>query len=221
MGKRTLDIYTEPEDVDLDTLANLGPLAPLAGVWEGEGNDRHPVAEGSLDEPYRERIEFQPIDPQLNGPQLLYGLRYHVHVNKLSEKLTFHDQIGYWLWEPATQVLIQTLAIPRGQVALASGTAEPNAKSFTVRATLGAECFGICSAPFLQKHFLTRSYTQTLTLSSPRVLTYEQDTVLETPGRPPFHHLDRATLQKVAEGKPNPAAPPRRAAAKAKRRAPA
>ncbi len=26
------DIYTEA-DVDVDTLANLGPLAPLAGIW--------------------------------------------------------------------------------------------------------------------------------------------------------------------------------------------
>ena len=30
------DLYTEP-DGDPDTLANLGPLAPLAGVWDGDG----------------------------------------------------------------------------------------------------------------------------------------------------------------------------------------
>ena len=29
------DIFTEPQDVDPDTLANLGPLRRLAGVWEG------------------------------------------------------------------------------------------------------------------------------------------------------------------------------------------
>ena len=29
------DIFTEPEDVDPDTLANLGPLRRLAGVWQG------------------------------------------------------------------------------------------------------------------------------------------------------------------------------------------
>jgi hypothetical protein len=29
------DIFTEPSDVDPDTLANLGPLTRLAGVWEG------------------------------------------------------------------------------------------------------------------------------------------------------------------------------------------
>jgi hypothetical protein len=200
------DIYTEPAEVDLDTLANLGPLRALAGAWEGEGVDTHPVITGTLDEPYRELIEFTPIDPQLNGPQLLYGLRYHVHVNKLTEKLTFHDQIGYWLWEPKTGVLMQTLAIPRGQVALASGSADKDARVLTVSATLGAECFGICSAPFLQKNFLTRSYTQTIRVESATVISYEQDTVLETPGRPPFHHLDRATLKKVRDAQPNPAA---------------
>ena len=41
------DIFTEPEDVDPDTLANLGPLARLAGVWEGrKGVDINPKAEG-------------------------------------------------------------------------------------------------------------------------------------------------------------------------------
>ena len=29
------DIFTEPEVVDSDTLANLGPLRRLAGIWEG------------------------------------------------------------------------------------------------------------------------------------------------------------------------------------------
>ena len=36
------DIYTEPEG-DPDTLANLGPLRALAGIWEGTGADQHPV----------------------------------------------------------------------------------------------------------------------------------------------------------------------------------
>ena len=29
------DIFAEPSGIDLETLANLGPLAPMAGVWEG------------------------------------------------------------------------------------------------------------------------------------------------------------------------------------------
>ena len=32
------DLFTEP-DGDPETLANLGPLAPMAGVWEGVKED--------------------------------------------------------------------------------------------------------------------------------------------------------------------------------------
>ena len=40
------DIYTEAVG-DPDTLANLGPLRPMAGIWEGtKGADEHPVLEG-------------------------------------------------------------------------------------------------------------------------------------------------------------------------------
>jgi hypothetical protein len=65
------DIYTEPADVDPDTLANLGPLRAMAGVWLNEnGLDEHPLVEGTEEQQYVERIELQPIDPQTNGPQL-------------------------------------------------------------------------------------------------------------------------------------------------------
>jgi hypothetical protein len=41
------DIYTEAEGSD-DTLANLGPLRRLAGVWtSADGADVHPVGAGS------------------------------------------------------------------------------------------------------------------------------------------------------------------------------
>ena len=74
------DIYTEAE-TDPNTLANLGPLARLAGVWEGKrGVDINPKAEGPEKDPYIERYEAHPTDGQTNGPQLYYGLRYHTHI---------------------------------------------------------------------------------------------------------------------------------------------
>ena len=51
---------------------------------------------------------MDPIDPQTNGPQLFYGLRYHIHIITPEEDITFHDQVGYWLWEPATGLIMQT-----------------------------------------------------------------------------------------------------------------
>jgi len=202
------DIFTEPDGFDIDTLRNLGPLAPLAGTWEGSGVDRHPVATGAETEPYRERMVFEVIDPQTNGPQLLYGLRYHVHINN-DELLTFHDQVGYWLWEPATGTILQTVAIPRGQVAMARGTAERDARTFTVKATHGSSTAGIVSNSFLEESFRTLEYTLTITVGADS-FTYEQDTVLLVAGRPePFHHTDRNTLSRVAAAAPNPAVAPR------------
>jgi hypothetical protein len=55
------DICTEPKDIAVDTLANLGPLRALAGVWQGErGLDVKPKAEGPKKQAYVERIELQP-----------------------------------------------------------------------------------------------------------------------------------------------------------------
>jgi hypothetical protein len=124
------DIFTEPDDVDPDTLKNLDPLAPLAGAWEGRlGLDVHLAGEDSKDDALSERYELQPVDPQLNGPQLLYGLRYRTHVPRPNRPATCHDQVGYWLREPATGMIIQTHTIPRGLVAMAIGHAAADARA--------------------------------------------------------------------------------------------
>src|SRR5208282_2671712 len=91
------DIYTEPADLDVDTLRNLGPLTGMAGIWEGtRGLDVNPKPEGPKKQAFLERIELQPIDPQANGPQVFYGLRYHTHIVKPRDVETYHDQVGYW-----------------------------------------------------------------------------------------------------------------------------
>jgi len=202
------DIFTEPEDVDPDTLANLGPLRRLAGVWQGrKGIDLNPKAAGPEQREYIERIEMQPIDPQANGPQLFYGLRYHIHIVASDEDSTFHDQIGYWLWEPATGLVIQTLTIPRGQTALARGQATPDALELTVRADRGGPGYGICSTDFLEWAFRTDAYELQVTFHEDGRWSYVSDTVLQVRSRAnPFHHLDRNTLTKVAEPTPNPLA---------------
>ena len=92
MSEIPADIYTEPSDIDTNTLANLGPLRGMAGIWEGtKGLDTNPKKEGPLQQADVERIELQPIDPQANGPQLFYGLRYWTHIVKPGEVETYHD----------------------------------------------------------------------------------------------------------------------------------
>jgi hypothetical protein len=200
------DIFTEPAEVDPDTLANLGPLRRLAGTWEGrKGVDLNPKADGPERKEFVERIELQPIDYQLNGPQLFYGLRYHTHILAIGEDATFHDQVGYWLWEPATGLVLQTLAIPRGQTAMAAGHAAPDATSLVLTARRGETEYGISSTAFLEQAFRTDSYRIEITFNSDGSWSYVQDTMLLVRGRSqPFQHRDVNTLTKVTEPKPNP-----------------
>ena len=202
------DIYTEPESVDVNTLANLGPLTGMAGIWEGvRGMDVNPKPEGPRKQTYIEHIELQPIDPQANGPQLFYGLRYHTRVVKPDEVETYHDQVGYWLWEPATGTVIHTLAIPRAQVALAVGKATADARQFEVLATRGTTTYGICSTPFLEHAFTTVEFRVNVTINPDDTWSYLEDTVLLVKGQTePFHHIDRNTLTRVAAPTPNPLA---------------
>ncbi|RAK60306.1 FABP family protein [Phenylobacterium hankyongense] len=202
------DIFTEPADVDPDTLANLGPLRRMAGVWEGrKGVDLNPKADGPERRAYVERIELQPIDPQANGPQLFYGLRYHIHILATDEDATFHDQVGYWLWEPATGLVLQTVAIPRGQVAIASGQAAADATRLVLTAERGQTEYGICSTAFLEYAFRTDSYRIEVAFEADGGWSYVSDTMLTVRGRAePFRHRDRNTLTRIAEPTPNPLA---------------
>lgn len=200
------DIFTEPEDVDPETLNNLGPLRRLAGIWEGQrGVDVNPKADGPETRKYYERIEMQPIDPQANGPQLFYGLRYHVHINTREEDITFHDQVGYWLYEAATGLILQTLAIPRGQIAIAAGHAKPGDKKLVLKAERGQTEYGICSTTFLDLAFRTDSYQLTVDFHDDGSWSYVSDTMLMVKGRDePFLHRDHNRLSKIGEPDLNP-----------------
>lgn len=199
----TPDIFTEP-DGDPDTLANLGPLRCLAGTWHGEpGTDIHPSEDGAETDAMVERYVAEPIDFQTNGPQLLYGLRYHTHLVRPGEIAMFHDQVGYWLWEPATGTIYMTLAIPRGQVLLARGNAAPDATSFTVSATRA----DIASNPFLDANFTTTDFTMTVTANPDGTWSYDETTTLLVRGQAePFAHRDTNTLRLVKPPTPNPLA---------------
>jgi hypothetical protein len=211
------DIYTEADSHE-DTLANLGPLRHLAGVWtSADGADTHPVGPGSditgtvvgSDEhnDFVEHYELHPIDPQTNGPQLFYGLRYHTHIVRPGQVETFHDQVGYWLWEPAAKRVVHTLAIPRGQVLLAAGPAEPDATEFEVVADAGAASFGILSNPFLETAFRTVRFRIRVTVNGDGTWSYEEHTEMRIPDRDGIvDHVDRNTLRRIGDPIPNPLA---------------
>lgn len=202
------DIYAEPVLGDARTLDHLGPLAPMAGIWEGtRGTDIAPKAAGARTQEFFERIELHPVDPGNNGPQLLYALRYHTRMTKPGEIGTYHDQVGYWLWEPATETVMHSLTIPRGQTVLAAGKARADDRSFTLRAERGSTAYGICSNPFLEEAFRTDSFTITVTINDDGTWSYDENTVMMIKGQSePFHHRDRNTLSRVGDAIPNPLA---------------
>jgi hypothetical protein len=204
------DIYTEPSSIDVDTLKNLGPLRAMAGIWQGQrGLDVKPKAEGPKKQAYVERMELQPIDPVTNGPQLLYGLRYQTHIVKPEQVKTYHEQVGYWLWEPANGTVIHTLTIPRGQTVMAAGKASADDTEFELIATRESENFGICSIPFLDYAFKTVEFRIKVSINPDGTWSYDEDTVLLIRGQSePFHHRDRNTLTRIAAPTPNPLARP-------------
>jgi hypothetical protein len=199
------DIYTEV-DGDPNTLANLGPIRPMAGVFEGlRGADEHPVDVGTGRSAFIEHYELCPIDFQTNGPQIFYGLRYHTNIREVGSPAMFHDQVGYWLWEPLASSVTLTLGIPRGQALIAMGRAEANAMEFELTATAGTDVNGIVSNPFLDRAFHTASYRIHVTIHDVDTWSYQEEGVLEISGSDaPFHHTDRNTLSRVSLPQPNP-----------------
>jgi hypothetical protein len=98
-------------------------------------------------------------------------------------------------------------AIPRGQVLLPAGSAEPDATEFAVRAELGSEVYGILSNPFLDAAFRTVSFLMRVTVNGDGTWSYEEDTAMQIPDRSELvHHIDRNTLTRVDAPTPNPLA---------------
>lgn len=194
-----MDIYAKPPRIDDDVVKNLGPIAPLAGAWEGDrGIDIAPARSGPSETKFRERMEFDPMGPVSNGPQTLYGLRYRTTAWPLGEEGAFHEEVGYWLWDPNDSYIYRCFIVPRAVNVLAGGEAKPDARSFHLEAEVGSHTFGISSNPFLDKAFKTVRYVLDVDFISDTEFHYREDTQLKILDSPDiFHHTDENTLKKV------------------------
>jgi hypothetical protein len=182
----------------------LGPLGPLLGVWEGDkGTDLAPSDKAETNRQpvtskYRERMVFEPTGRVDNHEQVLYGLRYATKAWRLGDPDPFHEEVGYWLWDAASKLVLRCFMPPRGMTVLAGGHAEPDAREFALEATSGSETFGICSSPFLVEEFKTVRYTLAIELVDRDTLHYDEHTFLKMKGRDPlFDHRDENTLRRV------------------------
>jgi hypothetical protein len=184
-----------------EIIGNLGPLQPLAGIWEGEkGDDKAPSqGRGVENNKFRERIIFEPMDPVNNHEQTLYGLRYSTTAWKLGSESPFHEELGYWLWDGKEKQVLRCFMVPRGVTILAGGTVETEAKNFELSADVGSETYGICSNPFLDREFKTVRYELKVTVHDASSFSYEEDTQLKIKGQDDlFHHIDKNTLKKMS-----------------------
>jgi hypothetical protein len=183
---------------------DLGPLGPLLGVWEGgDGTDNAPSSEPATDRElavskYRERMVFEPTGPVDNHEQRLFGLRYSTTAWRIGSPDPFHEELGYWMWDAASQLVIRCFMPPRGMTVLAGGYAEPDARELSLRAEAGSETFGICSSPFLIAEFKTVRYELTVVMVDDDTLHYDEHTWLQMAGREElFDHRDENTLRRV------------------------
>jgi hypothetical protein len=180
-------------------LHKLGPLAALAGTWEGQkGRDIAPSDDrGTAKSDYRERITFEPFGPVDNHEQQLWGLRYQTVAHRLGAQDPFHEETGYWLWDAERGEVMRCFLVPRAVAVIAGGKATADAKSFHLEAEVGSTTFGILSGPFLDREFRTEKYVLEVTIEGDR-FSYREDTVMRMPGRAePFHHTDENTLVRV------------------------
>ena len=177
-----------------------GPLGKLIGFWEGKGGqDMAPAPDrGEKRTAFRERIQFEAMGPVDNHEQRMWALRYSTVAWPEGKQDPFHEELGYWLWDPQRKMVIRSFLVPRGVTILAGGTANPDDMQFQMVAQSGDEVFGICSNPFLQEEFKTVEYRLSVNIHDTDSFTYEEDTVLRIKGQAnPFHHTDSNTLYRV------------------------
>lgn len=187
-----------------EIIKNLGPLAPLAGTWEGaNGVDTSRIHSKETVTKYREKAIFIPIGPVNNGPQKLYGLRYSMTAWPISESTgdgeeAFHEELGYWLWDKEHGQVLKTLMVPRGVSVNAGGCVDVDSTSFRLQAECGSETYGVMSNKFLDETYKTKKYVVDITIHDDGKFSYKQDTQLWIPiNQAIFHHRDENTLEKV------------------------
>jgi hypothetical protein len=182
---------------------NYGPLAALVGTWNGDkGIDRAPEPDGEERSPYFETIVFEAAGDVTNAEaQTLSVVRYHQVVSRKSNNQVFHDQVGYWLWDPADNTIVEVFTIPRGVAVVAGGTLAPSDDPaqelvFEVAADANSPQFGIVQAPFMFKQARTTAFTHKITVKGDE-MRYSESTILDIYDKKSYDHSDLNTLRRV------------------------
>ena len=179
-----------------------GPLQKLAGQWASDkGRDfSYSYSEKKdIENLYREEASFDPFGPVDNGTQQLFGLDYRMKAWRLGADDFFHMEVGYWLYEPATEEIHRCFMVPRSSTTVAVGTAAADAKAFSLTAKQGSPTNGILSNAYLYDGAARgTSYTVDVDLADGK-FSYSENFVMEmaSHGGAQMNHTDKNTLEKV------------------------
>jgi hypothetical protein len=188
----------------MEPTTELGPLEPLAGIWEGDQGVDVAFANVTADiveTPFRERTVLNPFGPVDNGAQTLYGLDYRMAAWRPGEELPFHTEVGYWLWDAAAGQVMKCFVVPRGISVEALGDAASTDRTFHLRAHAGSPTDGILSNRFLEEAARTTSYELTVMVGDDGMsFSYDETSMIDHRRTPePVRHTDRNTLRRVEE----------------------
>jgi hypothetical protein len=185
------------------TPEQLGPLAGLAGTWEGsKGLDvsYHNADDEVGETPYREKVTLAPFGPVDNGSQQLFGLDYRMAAWRGDEEDPFHTEVGYWLWDAARGEIYRCVMVPRAAVILAGGTASADSTTFTLSAEVGSSTYGVLENPYLAENASTKQFSITVNVGTDS-WSYEETTncSMSRMGGARLAHTDRNELTRLAE----------------------
>jgi len=181
---------------------DYGPLAALVGTWQGDkGVDVAPEPDGTEENPYFETIVFEAAGDVSNAEtQTLAIVSYHQVVSRKSNGEVFHDQVGYWTWDPATRTVAQSVNIPRVVAVLAGGTFDGDTSGpevvLEVKAAKGDPDWGIIESPFMRDNASTLAFEHRLEVRGD-TMKYHESTSLDIYGRK-FDHTDTSELKRTS-----------------------
>lgn len=179
---------------------DYGPLALLLGKWIGnKGLDIAPDNNADPDKnSYTDELTFTVAGSAENAEeQELVSVKYHHVVRKQENGLIFHDQIGHWIYEHSTGLIMHSLSIPRAVCVLAGGsvTQHDDGYVFDVKSIAGSETFGIVQSPFMAEKAKTTAFHMRMSVKG-NILSYEETTSLYIYGKD-FEHVDKSSLMRV------------------------
>ncbi len=182
---------------------DFGPLAFYIGKWESaswSGENQAPDPDRKIENTkFRQVMSFEPTAEMENHEQVLKVLRYATMAwEEGDDEDPFHEEVGYFIWDPASSEILKSFIVPRGIAVNAGGTADKDSKEFSVGADVGSETYGISSNLFLDKEFKSIRYDIIFKQIDENTFSYDENTQIKIKDQEKlFQHTEKNVLKRV------------------------